>query len=1091
MKILKFALVIALVASFVGCNDIFQQNIDKNVSKVTVSLDGNFRTILPNLGTDGFSKIEIHAESTGADPIDPVDITATGAGSLTVPYGEWEIIATAFLDVDGDDYAAVSDSVTLTVEDPTHNVEIFLDTPTEGGEGTFAYKIEFPAGAEVSVTLRNWPLAEDTPPIIDGVIVGESGQGSQNVSSGFYFLTVTAKIDDKHYVQNQIVHIYHDRVSTAELEFVGEEEPEFMLPGDETLVGEDRIFTLASFLADNPEGLAAPIQISGSPTITVIDGGINITNREESWDALDINISDLDVASNIYQITVSGHILGTPPSGAGIVMGQPEDPWSWLSNQDVTTENQVFNLGYNLPADYTQNRVRIQANDEGINMPFRITSIIIRDLVPRGGPYVPNPVTPGDYSVKIEGLDLKNPAPVVGNYQTIWFNLASAFPTGFNIANYDKFTVKAKFYDSDNVEITVDDGLGQFRFATGTGTEWSGWLHEAIYNLGTEETIGIEIPVTFNATPTRILVQNSSATVAFIEITEITFHGDGASDPDPIDIGGNLGNFDREYVDYDENQEGWNLSPDLRTAIANGTLNALELYIDLSKINNLYGINVNLNSGGGWSGGEFPHNYISTSQIELPLVFDLRTHTGYDDFIANISGGWGQIIIGYYGYVDGGEPRTIADLHITEANLIYIDDGGDSFGKQSDGSWTLDPANFEEYGASLVSGNMFSFNGDYASVYYLFPTGEFNINDYSSMEIDYFLTPTEEAPHKITVKAISASNYAPIGGDSDATGKDVQYSNMTGGTSRLTVSSNFSELADLANVSGFALQQNTYDGDGNIPSNNFNLQITGIRLLPTPEPIEVGDTVIEYAVDFRITQGNVAYICVYGWTTGPDISSDPEILSNDLIEYYIIESRGSQYRPGTEYKGTANINGNIYELYVARRSSQPSIHGNRTFNQYFSIRQDSNWTLNTDQTLSGTIDVSAHFQAWENAGMKMGPTLTEVAFCVEGFQSAGTANVTKNILKMNGVEITGSDGSLPNPHPITGPSSPTVDVFIDGIYRGYNYEYWRQVQNLNGGSTGTGTMTLTGNGTNGGAFNAVWGGDPAAYNILLRMGKKF
>jgi endo-1,4-beta-xylanase len=159
---------------------------------------------------------------------------------------------------------------------------------------------------------------------------------------------------------------------------------------------------------------------------------------------------------------------------------------------------------------------------------------------------------------------------------------------------------------------------------------------------------------------------------------------------------------------------------------------------------------------------------------------------------------------------------------------------------------------------------------------------------------------------------------------------------------------------------------------------------------------EIGVFSIEYdAPKFSIT-GDVGYLSVYGW------------VDNPLIEFYIVESRGS-YNPGSSGPGSINhgtvtIDGGTYTLYETTRTNQPSINGNATFKQYWSIR-------NSNRT-SGTISVSEHFKAWAANGMTSINTgkLTEVALKVESFgntagNAIGSAELTKNILKINGTEI--------------------------------------------------------------------------------------
>lgn len=142
---------------------------------------------------------------------------------------------------------------------------------------------------------------------------------------------------------------------------------------------------------------------------------------------------------------------------------------------------------------------------------------------------------------------------------------------------------------------------------------------------------------------------------------------------------------------------------------------------------------------------------------------------------------------------------------------------------------------------------------------------------------------------------------------------------------------------------------------------------------------QIGNMTINFGVDYQ-PNGN-SYLCVYGWTRNP------------LVEYYIVESWGSWRPPGANSKGQITVDGGTYDVYETTRVNQPSIDGNTTFQQYWSVR--------TSKRNSGTISVSQHFQAWERMGMKMG-NIYEVAFNVEGYQSSGWADVYKNELSIGG-----------------------------------------------------------------------------------------
>lgn len=147
----------------------------------------------------------------------------------------------------------------------------------------------------------------------------------------------------------------------------------------------------------------------------------------------------------------------------------------------------------------------------------------------------------------------------------------------------------------------------------------------------------------------------------------------------------------------------------------------------------------------------------------------------------------------------------------------------------------------------------------------------------------------------------------------------------------------------------------------------------GLSYNQTKKHQEIGTFYADYDCDYKPSDssGN-SYLSVYGWTVNP------------LVEYYIIED-WCNWIPSMDknatHKGTVTINGSIYDIYENTRVNQPSIEGNTTFQQYFSIRRDKRST--------GKINISDHFKKWESIGMEMGK-LHEVSFVVEGYKSNGS-----------------------------------------------------------------------------------------------------
>ena len=136
---------------------------------------------------------------------------------------------------------------------------------------------------------------------------------------------------------------------------------------------------------------------------------------------------------------------------------------------------------------------------------------------------------------------------------------------------------------------------------------------------------------------------------------------------------------------------------------------------------------------------------------------------------------------------------------------------------------------------------------------------------------------------------------------------------------------------------------------------------------------QIGSISVAYNVDYQ-PNGN-SYMCVYGWTRSP------------LIEYYIVDSWGSWRPPGGQSRGTIDVDGGTYDIYVTDRINQPSIDGTSTFKQFWSVR--------TVKKTSGTISVDKHFSAWTSKSMQLG-LMYEASLTIEGYQSAGKATVNQN-----------------------------------------------------------------------------------------------
>jgi hypothetical protein len=213
---------VALLTLFAGC-DMFSEPENAKLSGggsgfslVKVTIGGNARTLLPNAY---FSKYALSAASadsgyTGAVP-SPVEIDGDW-GSIGVPYGNWIITATAYVNAGGVDYPAAKGSAPISVYEDSQWVEITINAPESGGTGTFTYKVTYPAGGSASVELR--PIGGGALVVNAAAVANGSAVNANNIASGIYFLTVKAT-NGRTVTRNEVVHIYNRATTEADYIF--------------------------------------------------------------------------------------------------------------------------------------------------------------------------------------------------------------------------------------------------------------------------------------------------------------------------------------------------------------------------------------------------------------------------------------------------------------------------------------------------------------------------------------------------------------------------------------------------------------------------------------------------------------------------------------------------------------------------------------------------------------------------------------------------------------------------------------------------------------------------------------------------------
>ena len=248
---------------------------------------------------------------------------------------------------------------------------------------------------------------------------------------------------------------------------------------------------------------------------------------------------------------------------------------------------------------------------------------------------------------------------------------------------------------------------------------------------------------------------------------------------------------------------------------------------------------------------------------------------------------------------------------------------------------------------------------------------------------------------------VDVSNTAPTG---DANGKgsigtigDYSYEewNKTG-TGKATFYSDGSFSCSFENIDDYLCRSGVLYGK----SSGVNFKT-------------IGHLYADFSLSDYTNKSGVsyAYIGVYGWTQDP------------LIEWYIVDSWGSQGRPtwcGTLVK-TVTIDGAEYDIYKDDiNQARGTIEGTKTFTQYWSIRKTAR--------KCGSIDITAHFEAWEAAGLKMGSSLYEAKILGEAGQYPEEHNANGsfdfNYAKVY-VDNSGTPKSSASTNPTSSASTPT------------------------------------------------------------------
>lgn len=223
-----------------------------------------------------------------------------------------------------------------------------------------------------------------------------------------------------------------------------------------------------------------------------------------------------------------------------------------------------------------------------------------------------------------------------------------------------------------------------------------------------------------------------------------------------------------------------------------------------------------------------------------------------------------------------------------------------------------------------------------------------------------------------TTKLTGGTVYTSDGQDNNSGDNNHTLWHDGGGSMTMTVyGKNAAFKADWDNAGDFlartGLQWNetkTYDAYGNVTA-DFNFTKSG-------------------------NGGGYSYMGIYGWSNSP------------LVEYYIVENGFWTTPPnaaalgGATSKGSFEVDGGTYDIYTYQRVNKPSIHGNATFMQFWSVRR-------TPRTC-GHISISEHWKKWASLGMTLGK-MYEAKILVEAGGGKGTFDLSYATVQANAASV--------------------------------------------------------------------------------------
>jgi len=149
--------------------------------------------------------------------------------------------------------------------------------------------------------------------------------------------------------------------------------------------GSTILWNMATWI-DGRTTIASPVQKSGGANVDVVGTGINVTNRNQNWDCVDFNMSDigLDPSKDKIRVTVAGYALGSWDGSAKMQIQGNAGAYITLAQTAaaVSGTDEPFILTAEIPQGYIsngQNSVRVNT-DQATASTYRVTLVVFEKV---------------------------------------------------------------------------------------------------------------------------------------------------------------------------------------------------------------------------------------------------------------------------------------------------------------------------------------------------------------------------------------------------------------------------------------------------------------------------------------------------------------------------------------------------------------------------------------------------------------------------------------------------------------------------------------------------------------------------------------